>query len=214
MFVAGIHQKARRSPVDLVLATANQHKRQELMLLLADLDVTIRTMDEFEGIPPIVEDGDTCRENAEKKARVVAQYTGKLTLADDTGLEVDALGGRPGVYAARYAGEHASYADNCRKMLHELADIPAGQRTARFITVAAIADPSSSVESVEGELHGTIAESAVGTEGFGYDPIFVVPELGKTLAELPLEQKNQISHRGRALAKAKNVLIRKMASLV
>ncbi|MEC4674006.1 MAG: XTP/dITP diphosphatase [Nitrospirota bacterium] len=198
--------------VELVLATANQHKRQELVSLLAELDVTIRTMDEFEGIPPIVEDGDTCRANAEKKARIVSQHTGKLALADDTGLEVDALGGRPGVYAARYAGEHATYADNCQKMLNELEGVPTSQRTARFLTVAAIAEPSSPVESVEGVLEGTIAETAAGTEGFGYDPIFVVPELGKTLAELPLEQKNQISHRGKALAKAKEVLKRKLTT--
>jgi len=201
--------------MEIVLATANQDKRQELVALLADVNVTIRTLDEFPGMPPIVEDGETCRANAEKKARVVAHHTGKLALADDTGLEVDALDGRPGVYAARYAGEQATYADNCRKMLKELAGVPISRRTARFVTVAAIADPSgSAVESVEGVLKGVIAESPRGTLGFGYDPIFVVPELGKTLAELPREQKNQISHRGIALAKAKELLVRKITSPV
>jgi len=194
--------------MELVLATGNRDKQREMKTFLRDLALTIRTLDEFPAAPVVIEDGQTCRSNAGKKASEIARFTGLLTLADDTGLEVDALGGHPGVYAARYAGAHASYADNCRKLLDELEGVPAEQRGARFLTVVAIADPSSSVEFVEGVLQGQIANHCCGVHGFGYDPVFMVPELGKTLAELTLDQKNQISHRGQALAKAKDVLKR------
>ena len=196
--------------MELVLATGNRDKQQEMKALLQDLGLTIRTLDEFPAAPVVVEDGETCQANAGKKAREIAQFTGALTLADDTGLEVDALGGRPGVFAARYAGAHATYADNCRKLLDELTGVPAEQRGARFLTVVAIADPVSSVEFVEGVLRGRIADHCSGGHGFGYDPVFIVPELGKTLAALTLDQKNRISHRGKALAKAKDVLKRKL----
>ena len=196
--------------MELVLATGNRDKQQEMKALLQDLGLTIRTVDEFPAAPVVVEDGETCQANAGKKAREIAQFTGALTLADDTGLEVDALGGRPGVFAARYAGAHATYADNCRKLLDELTGVPADQRGARFLTVVAIADPVSSVEFVEGVLRGRIADHCSGGHGFGYDPVFLVPELEKTLAELTLDQKNRISHRGQALAKAKDVLKRKL----
>ena len=196
--------------MELVLATGNRDKQQEMKALLQDLGLTIRTLDEFPAAPVVVEDGETCQANAGKKAREIAQFTGALTLADDTGLEVDALGGRPGVFAARYAGAHATYADNCRKLLDELTGVPAEQRGARFLTVVAIADPVSSVEFVEGVLRGRIADHCSGGHGFGYDPVFIVPELGKTLAALTLDQKNRISHRGQALAKAKDVLKRKL----
>ena len=196
--------------MELVLATGNRDKQQEMKALLQDLGLTIRTLDEFPAAPVVVEDGETCQANAGKKAREIAQFTGALTLADDTGLEVDALGGRPGVFAARYAGAHATYADNCRKLLDELTGVPAEQRGARFLTVVAIADPVSSVEFVEGVLRGRIADHCSGGHGFGYDPVFIVPELEKTLAELTLDQKNRISHRGQALAKAKDVLKRKL----
>ena len=196
--------------MELVLATGNRDKQQEMKALLQDLGLTIRTLDEFPAAPVVVEDGETCQANAGKKARAIAQFTGALTLADDTGLEVDALGGRPGVFAARYAGAHATYADNCRKLLDELTGVPAEQRGARFLTVVAIADPVSSIEFVEGVLRGRIAEHCSGGHGFGYDPVFIVPELGETLAALTLDQKNRISHRGQALAKAKDVLKRKL----
>ena len=137
-----------------------------------------------------------------------------MALADDTGLEVEALGGRPGVYAARYAGEEATYEDNWRKLLHELEGVPAEKRVARFRTAVAIAGPAFQVEVVEGVLDGQIAENPSGAEGFGYDPVFLVPELGKTLAQLTLEQKNRISHRARALAKAKEVLKSKLTKHV
>ncbi len=192
--------------MELVLATGNRDKQREIQAFLQDLGLTIRTLDEFPGAPVVLEDGETCRANAGKKAKDIARFTGALTLADDTGLEVDALGGRPGVFAARYAGAHATYADNCRKLLDELKGVPSDQRGARFLTVVAIADPAASVEFVEGVLRGRITTHCSGGHGFGYDPVFLVPELGKTLAELTLDRKNRISHRGRALAKAKDVL--------
>lgn len=191
---------------ELVLATRNRHKGEELTALLGDLGIRIRTLTEFPDAPDVVEDGDTCEANAVKKAREIAAATGLPAVADDTGLEVDALGGRPGVYAARYAGEHATYEDNCRKLLQELDGVPRTKRTARFITVAAIALPSNGVQVATGQLHGIITETPAGSKGFGYDPVFFVPELGKTLAELPTEEKNRISHRAKAFLQAKDLL--------
>ena len=144
--------------MELVLATGNRDKQREMKAFLQDLGLTIRTLDEFPAAPVVIEDGETCRSNAGKKAGEIARFTGLLTLADDTGLEVDALGGRPGVYAARYAGAHATYEDNCRKLLDELTGVPADQRGARFLTVVAIAGPDASVEFVEGVLQGRIAD--------------------------------------------------------
>src|SRR4029078_226584 len=158
-------------------------------------------------VSDVVEDGDTCEANAIKKARVVSQATGLLAVADDTGLEVDALGGRQGVYAPRYAGLQATYEDNWRKLLGEMAGGPRDRRTARFVTVAAVALPSQRVEVATGPLEGLITEGArrgleglipeapAGAGGFGYDPVFYVPELRKPLAELSSEEKNRISHR-------------------
>jgi XTP/dITP diphosphohydrolase len=191
---------------ELVLATRNRHKREELAALLRDMGTTIRTLDEFPDAPDVVEDGETCEANAVKKARVIAEFTGLPAVADDTGLEVDALGGRPGVYAARYAGEDATYEDNCRKLLRELMGVPRERRTARFLTVAAIAFPSDGIRVTRGMLDGVIAEEAIGTLGFGYDPVFLIPELGKTLAQMSADQKNSISHRAKAFAQAKDLL--------
>ena len=191
---------------ELVLATRNRHKVEELVALLGDLGITIRTLDEFPDAPDVVEDGDTCEANAVKKARAIAEFTGLPAVADDTGLEVDALGGRPGVYAARYAGEDATYEDNCRKLLGELMGVPRERRTARFLTVAAVALPSGGIRVAHGMLDGVIAEETSGTSGFGYDPVFLVPELGKTLAELSADQKNTISHRAKAFTQAKDLL--------
>src|SRR5205814_3270119 len=190
----------------LVLATRNRHKVAELIMLLGDPRITIRMLDEFPGAPDVVEDGDTCEANAVKKACAIAEFTGLPAVADDTGLEVDALGGQPGVYAARYAGEDATYEDNCRKLLRELKGVPREQRTARFLTVAAIALPSDGIRVARGTLDGMIAEEASGTLGFGYDPVFFIPELGKTLAQLSADQKNTISHRAKAFTQAKGLL--------
>lgn len=191
---------------ELVLATRNRHKVEELVALIGDLGITIHTLDEFPDAPDVVEDGHTCEANAVKKARAIAEFTGLPAVADDTGLEVDALGGRPGVYAARYAGEDATYDDNCRKLLRELMGVPRERRTARFLTVAAIALPSDGIRVARGTLNGMIAEEARGTLGFGYDPVFFIPELGKTLAQLSADQKNAISHRAKAFIQAKDLL--------
>ena len=199
---------------ELVLATRNHDKVIELVALLGDLGITIRTLDEFPDAPDVVEDGDTCEANAVKKARAIAESTGLPAVADDTGLEVDALGGRPGVYAARYAGEDATYEDNCRKLLRELTGVPREQRTARFLTVAAIALPSDGIRVAQGTLEGLIAEEASGTLGFGYDPVFLIPKLGKTLAQLSADQKNTISHRAKAFAKVREMLSASGASMV
>ena len=180
---------------ELVLATRNRHKGEELAALLGGLGITIRTLDEFPDAPEVVEDGDTCEANAIKKARTIVEFTGLPAVADDTGLEVDALGGRPGVYSARYAGEDATYQDNCLKLLLELTGVPRERRTARFLTVAAIALPSGEIRVVQGMLEGKIADEASGTLGFGYDPLFLIPELGKTLAQLSADEKNTVSHR-------------------
>jgi len=191
-----------------VLATRNPNKCAELAALLGDLGIKIRTLADFPDAPEVVEDGDTCRANAVKKAIAIARYTGLPAVADDTGLEVEALGGRPGVHAARYAGERATYEDNWRKLIRELEGVPRQRRRARFITAAAVATPSGKAEVAEGMLEGMIAEAPAGTQGFGYDPIFFVPQLGKTLAQLAPGEKNRISHRARAFSKVREILLK------
>lgn len=193
---------------EIVLATRNQDKAKELKALLGDLRTKIRTLDEFPEMPEVEEDGDNCKDNAIKKALEVARHTGLTAVADDTGLAVDAMDGRPGIHAARYAGPGASYEDNWRKLLEELKGIPREKRTARFVTVAAIARPNGEVRTAEGVLEGAIAVEPVGSEGFGYDPVFVVSQLGITLAQLTPEEKNCISHRAQAFSKAKAILQR------
>jgi XTP/dITP diphosphohydrolase len=193
----------------IVLATHNPDKRVEIAALLSDLGIIVRSLAEFPQAPEVVEDGKTCEANAMKKAKTIADYTGLMAVADDTGLEVDALGGRPGVHAARYAGAHASYEDNWKKLLHELDGVAFERRGARFLTVVAIASPArEQVETVKGMLNGVIAQGPAGSGGFGYDPVFFVPEQGKTLAQLTSSEKNRISHRARAFAKAKTILQR------
>ena len=191
---------------EVVLATRNRHKIEELAALLGDLGIRIRTLADFPHAPEVEEDGTTCEANAIKKACEIARVTGLTAVADDTGLEVDALDGRPGVYAARYAGEHATYEDNCRKLVQELEGVPHERRTARFITVAAIAVPGEPAQVTHGILSGYITEKASGSKGFGYDPVFYVPELKATLAEIAAEQKNRISHRAKAFLQAKELL--------
>ena len=191
---------------ELVLATRNPDKGRELAALLGDAGITIRTLAEFPDAPEVVEDGETCEANATKKAVTIARATGLPAVADDTGLMVEALGGRPGVHAARYAGDSATYEDNWKKLLRELTGIPWERRRAQFVTVAAIADPKGNVSLVRGVLDGLIAEAPAGTQGFGYDPIFFVPELGKTLSQLAPDEKNRISHRAKAFAQVREIL--------
>ena len=190
----------------LVLATQNQDKKNEITRLLSGLGISLRTLDYYPDVPVVIEDGDTCEENAIKKAVEISKYTGHIALADDTGLDVKALDGRPGVFAARYAGLDSSYEDNWRKVLDEMQGVPWEQRHACFVTVAAIAQPGFEVCVTEGILRGMIATSPAGENVFGYDPIFFIPSFGKTMAELSMEEKNSISHRAIALQKAKAIL--------
>ncbi len=198
--------------MEIVLATRNPDKVREISELLTDINLTISSLLDHPDIPPITEDGTTLYDNAIKKAQTVAKLLHKLALADDTGLEVDALAGQPGIHTARFAGPNASYADNRRKLLNLLKDIPWEQRTARFRTVVALVHPDGRIVTVEGKLEGYITFDERGDQGFGYDPIFYVPELGKTLAELPLEAKNRISHRAKAINKLKPYLLELMNS--
>lgn len=190
----------------MVLATANRHKVEEISGMLADLGVVVRSLAEFPGAPEVIEDGLTYRENALKKARAAAMFTGKPALADDTGLEVDALDGRPGLHAARFAGEGCTFQDNIRKLLGLLEGVPEERRGARFVCVLAFVEPDGREYVVEGELRGRITTAPAGVGGFGYDPVFYVPEVGRTLAELSPEEKNRISHRRRALDKARELI--------
>jgi XTP/dITP diphosphohydrolase len=180
-----------------VLATANPHKTEEIRAILAPLGVEL--LDRPLDVPDVDETGDTLEANALLKARALVDATGRAAIADDTGLFVDALDGRPGVRSARFAGEAASYDDNVTKLLAELDGV-SEPRTARFVTVIAVAYPDGSAFSVEGELPGVITRVRAGDQGFGYDPVFMSDDAdGRTLAQLTSQEKNDLSHRGRAL---------------
>jgi XTP/dITP diphosphohydrolase len=190
----------------LVVASRNPDKLVELCHALAGLDLEIRSAAEFPEVPEVAETGSTLEENALLKARAIHEATGALALADDTGLEVDALGGAPGVASARFAGPEQSYARNVEKLLTLMERVPDERRHARFRTVIALRFPEGREEVVEGVCEGTILRERRGGGGFGYDPLFFVPPLGKTFAELTLEEKNRVSHRGRAMRKAPALL--------
>ena len=194
----------------LLLATNNQGKAVEYESLLSDLPLELVTPRQL-GIDTSVEEvGATLEENAELKATALATESRRVTLADDSGLEVDALGGEPGRLSARYAGEDASDTDRVNYLLKRLVGVPWERRTASFKCVIAIAIPNGEVEFCYGECPGYITFEPKGEHGFGYDPIFYLPELDKTMAELPLEIKNQVSHRGQAAKEAHKVLSRLM----
>lgn len=189
----------------IVLATRNRDKIQEIRDALKGLSIDISTLDYFPDVPDLVEDGMTLEQNAIKKASIVFQQTNLLSLADDTGLEVDFLDGNPGVYSSRFAGEDATYDDNINKLLKLMKGVPEENRTARFRCIIALIGPAFT-QTVEGMIEGSILDKRRGTLGFGYDPIFYVPAIGKTFAEIPISLKNQISHRGLALQKARRIL--------
>jgi XTP/dITP diphosphohydrolase len=178
-----------------VLATANPHKADEMRAVLTPLGVEL--LERPHGVEDVEETGETLEENALLKARALVEATGRAAIADDTGLFVDALHGRPGVRSARYAGEAATYDDNVTKLLEELDGVEA--RTARFVTVIAVAFPDGTSFCVAGQLDGVITRARLGDQGFGYDPVFAVDADGRTLAQLTPQQKNELSHRGRAL---------------
>ena len=191
---------------ELVLASGNKGKLAEFQRLLEGLDVQIHSMKEYPEIGEIVEDGSTFAENALIKARAVCKATGKPAMADDSGLAVDALDGAPGIYSARFAGEQRSDADNNAKVLQLLEHVEDSKRTARFFCVIAIVLPDGREYTVEGTCEGTILHALQGEGGFGYDPLFYVESLDKTFAELTMEEKNRISHRGHANRKAVEII--------
>lgn len=190
----------------LLLATNNKGKVREYKSLLRGIPFEIVTPAERGITTEVSESGKTFEENARLKATTFAKESGLLTLADDSGLEVDALGDEPGIHSARYAGENASDTDRINYLLEKLRDIPQEKRTALFRCVIAIATPDGAVELCSGECPGFITTAPKGKHGFGYDPVFYLPELGKTMAELPPEEKNKISHRAKAAGKARELL--------
>jgi len=181
----------------VVLATRNRGKTREIRELLKGFPIDIKNLDDFGPIPEVIEDGKTFDDNAYKKASFTAKILGYPTMADDSGLCVEALDGAPGVYSARYAGDNASDEDNVKKMLGELKNRE--NRSAAFKCVISIAVPTGAALTYEGDCKGIITEKPIGNNGFGYDPLFFYPELNKTFAQLTTEEKGQVSHRGRAL---------------
>jgi XTP/dITP diphosphohydrolase len=191
----------------LLVATANQGKLKEIRKLLEGSAIEIVGLDQLANPPEVIEDGTTFTANAQKKALEMARFSGYLTLADDSGLVVDTLDGAPGVYSARYAGEQGDDAANNLKLLAEMDGVPDDKRQAAFHCVVALAWPDGRCETYSGQVSGLILREKRGTDGFGYDPLFLVPEYGKTTAELSLEIKNRISHRGTALRKVIPLLL-------
>jgi XTP/dITP diphosphohydrolase len=190
----------------IVLASRNQGKIKEIRMMFSDLGIALLSLNDCPGIPEIVEDGKSFLENAVKKAKVVAESTGEIVLADDSGLEVDALGGAPGILSARYAGQDADDRQNIRKLLRDMKGIPPESRGAAFRCLLVLYPADGRYEAFEGRWEGMIAEKPVGLDGFGYDPIFFLPGERVTVAQLSSEVKNRISHRAQAFAKLKERL--------
>ncbi len=191
----------------IIVATGNAGKMREFSMILAGLGMEVISMKDAGVKAEIVEDGTTFAENAEIKARAVWEQTGDIVLADDSGLVVDYLGGEPGIYSARYLGEDTSYEIKNQVILDRLAEASEEERTARFVCAIAAVLPDGRVLHTEGAVEGVIAHAPAGNGGFGYDPIFYLPEYGMTSAELPPEEKNAVSHRGKAL-RAMEALLR------
>lgn len=199
----------------LVLATNNKHKVIEIKAILrrARIKMKVLTLEGFPKRRPVVEDKATIRGNAAKKAREVAKQTGCMALADDTGLFIEALGGRPGVHSARFAGPGCTFQDNNKKVLRLMRNVPRLRRQASFRCVAALAVPSGRVVCAEGRIEGLISETLKGATGFGYDPIFFVPAYKKTFAEMGARLKNKISHRALAFVQVPSLLAKILADL-
>ncbi|EUJ40673.1 XTP/dITP diphosphatase [Brochothrix campestris] len=183
----------------LLIATHNEGKAFEFKALFEDYGITIETLNDYPEIPEIEETGKTFKENAALKAEAIANLTNQMVISDDSGLSVDALDGAPGVYSARYAGEPKSDANNNAKLIAELAKTGTTNRTAKFHCTIAVAVPDEATRFYEGEIAGVITKKAIGTAGFGYDPYFYVPSIGKTTAQMTMSEKNLISHRGNAI---------------
>lgn len=191
----------------VVLATNNVHKAQEIRAILQGIPYQVLAGADFDSFPDPEENGASLEENARLKAAAVHVATGLWSLADDSGLEVDALHGAPGVISARFAGPGCTFADNNRKLLELMQEVPEEKRTARFHCVAALARSSTEIMIFDGVVEGVIAHEERGRGGFGYDPVFYVPELGCTFAEASADDKNRLSHRGRAFRKVREYLM-------
>ena len=189
----------------IILATHNRDKCDEMGAIMKDMPIQLLTLNEFPEIEEIIEDGKTLEENALIKAKTVHKITHLPAIADDTGLEVDALGGQPGVYSARYSGENCSYYDNVNKLLQEMENIPPKKRSALFRTAIAYVDENMEL-TTDGVVEGVIIDVMKGIDGFGYDPVFYVPCMKKTYAEMSMNEKNQISHRGKAVKNMQTLL--------
>ena len=189
-----------------MIATRNKGKIPEIREALNGLGLRIYALSDFSDVPEIEEDGKSFTENALKKARFYSKYFGMLTIADDSGLEVDSLKGLPGIYSARYAGEEASSRVNNQKLLREMQGVPISKRGARFRCIIAMGSPDGKEAIAEGSCKGSIGFREKGKRGFGYDPLFILPKYGKTMAQLSLEEKNKISHRGKALRKLRKLM--------
>jgi XTP/dITP diphosphohydrolase len=192
--------------LELIVATRNKGKVREIREALKGLGLRIDSLSDFPDVPETEEDGKSFAENALKKARFYSKYFGKLTLADDSGLEVDSLKGLPGIYSARYAKEGATSRENNQKLLREMQGLPASKRRARFKCIIAVVSHDGNEAVAEGSCRGRIGFKEKGKKGFGYDPLFILPTYGKTMAEISLEEKNAISHRGKALRKIRKVV--------
>jgi XTP/dITP diphosphohydrolase len=192
--------------MELLVATKNKKKLEEIREILKDLDFRVTSLADVPDPPEIVEDGATFEQNAIKKAATIAQYTKKLVLGEDSGLEVRALKQRPGVYSARYSGRGATDRKNNNKLMRELKNVPAARRQARYRSAVALADAKGLIGVVAGSCSGVMGRVPKGTFGFGYDPLFVIPRYGRTFAELGPEIKHKMSHRYRALKKARRLM--------
>ena len=191
----------------LIFATGNEGKMREIREILSDLGVEILSLKEAGIHADIVEDGKSFEENAVIKAKTICELTHEVVLADDSGLEIDYLNGEPGIYSARYMGEDTSYRIKNQNLIDRLEGVPDEKRTARFVCVIAAAYPDGTVKAARGTMEGIIGYEERGENGFGYDPIFFLPEYGCSSAELSMEEKNKISHRGKALRAIKEVLL-------
>ena len=192
--------------IELVVATKNQGKMREIRDLLKDFKIKVTSLADYPDAPEIVEDGTTFAQNALKKAATIALYTKKLTLGEDSGLEVKALSNRPGVYSARYSGEGATDPKNNRKLLRELKNVPLEKRQARYRCCAALVDGKKIIDVVSGSCNGLIALKSCDKNGFGYDPLFLIPQYNKTFGQLSLAIKATLSHRAKAMKKVKKIL--------
>jgi len=190
----------------IVFASRNEGKIKEISYMLEGMDIELASLNNYANVPEIAEDGKSFLENALKKARIVSGCTGETVLADDSGLQVDVLGGEPGIYSSRYAGENATDAENNKKLLAKLKGVPQESRGASFCCVLVLYRTDDSYDCFEGKWRGQIIDMPRGSNGFGYDPIFLLPDLKMTAAELPAEIKNKISHRGQAFAQLKKSL--------